>query len=162
MTAMSSRGVQAPVITIALLALLGSARAAESESAPVQLSSAMTPEEFARSGVTKLSDSERAVLEAWITRYAAGRAEDPSVLPEKDAAQKIERIDARILGDFSGWSGQTVFMLDNGQVWHQRLPGKYRYSGPPNPAVVISKNFLGFYVLTIGDTNRGIGVERVK
>ena len=33
-----------------------------------------------------------------------------------EAEQKLEPFEARITGDFRGWSGSTVFSLDNGHV----------------------------------------------
>ena len=52
-------------------------------------------------------------------------------------------------------------MLENGQRWRQRLDGRYFYSGPPQPRVRITRNFLGFYKLTLIDKGRGIGVSPI-
>ena len=30
-----------------------------------------------------------------------------------------EYLESRINGDFEGWTGETIFELDNGQVWKQ-------------------------------------------
>lgn len=136
------------------------------------LAKLMSAEEYSRSGLAKLSNSERAALDAWFRSYQTGELETARtkavVAAVEDArseirtAQAAERIDARIAGTFIGWSGKTVFRLDNGQVWRQRLPGKYRHLGDPNPAVVISRNALGFYVLAVPETGRRTGVERVR
>ena len=55
-----------------------------------------------------------------------------------------------------------MFRLENGQVWRQRLDGRYQYSGAPNPAVRIDKNWLGFYRMTLVKEGRSIGVTRVR
>lgn len=135
------------------------------------LAKAMSAEDYARAGIAKLSESERAALDQWFSRYQAGELETARtgavVAAIKDAraqvrsAQIAEQIEARIVGVFMGWSGKTVFRLDNGQVWRQRLPGKYQHRGEPNPAVVISRNVLGFYVLTVTESGRRTGIERV-
>ena len=96
-------------------------------------------------------------------RYTAGAAE---VLQRSSkavrAAAKDFEVESMILGYFKGWSGETVFRLDNGQIWQQRLAGKYKYRGPANRAVRISKNWLGFYRLTLIDSNKSIGVTPLR
>ena len=111
------------------------------------IKSLMSVTDFEESGLDKLSDKELDALDAWLVRYTAGEAE---VLQRSSkavrAAEKDFEVESMILGDFKGWSGETVFRLDNGQIWQQRLDGKYKYRGPANPAVRISKNWLGFTV----------------
>lgn len=148
---------------------ISSLAAGQSTEAPSakRLSSLMTPEEYAAAGLDKLNDSERAALDAWLTGYLSAQrvTQVPMASAQSDFFEKVaepDRIEAKISGDFSGWTGETRFVLDNGQVWRQRMPGKFRYSGPQNPPVVISKNFLGLYVLTVDGVKRGIGVERVR
>lgn len=132
----------------------------------------MTPDDYARAGLTKLSDEERRALDDWLARYESGELETARTQAVVEAVeearsriwqmQAAERIEAKILGEFTGWSGQTVFRLDNGQVWRQRLPGRYRYDGPPNPVVEVSLNKMGFFVLAIKGSSRRTGVERIK
>jgi hypothetical protein len=123
----------------------------------------MSPEEFTASGLDKLSDEELEALDDWLLLYTAGEA---AILREdnkevRKAARETEIL-SRIQGDFSGWSGETVFRLENGQVWRQRLQGKYRYNGPPNPEVRIYRNFLGFYMMTLVESDKSIGVKLVR
>ena len=58
-------------------------------------------------------------------------------------------------------SGKTVFTLDNGQRWRQRLEGRYSYNGE-NTEVVIQKNFFGFYRMTLVSTGAAVGVSRIN
>jgi hypothetical protein len=123
----------------------------------------MSPEEFSASGLDKLSDKELEALDDWLLLYTAGEA---AILREdntevREAAKEAEIL-TRIEGDFRGWSGDTVFRLENGQVWRQRLQGKYRYSGPPNPEVKIQRNFLGFYMMTVVESGKSVGVKLVR
>ena len=69
---------------------------------------------------------------------------------------------ARIAGPFSGWSGNTRFVLDNGQIWQQDETGKLNYKGPDNPQVTIKRGFMSSYRLKIEGRNTRIKVKRVK
>ena len=125
------------------------------------IKSLMTNAEFQASGLNKLSESEIAELNAWLLKYTANKAPilRKNVAEVKQEASK--EIRSRIDGKFSGWSGKTVFRLQNGQVWQQRYSGKWK-TQLDNPEVVISRNFFGFYELKLVDQNRSIGVKRVK
>jgi len=122
----------------------------------------MSEAEFEATGLEKLSPDELEALDAWLLRYTAG---DATLLldtnEEVREAKEDHEVVSRIAGDFSGWSGTTVFRLANGQVWKQRLQGRYRYEGPPNPEVKIDRNWLGFYRLTVVETGRSVGVSPV-
>lgn len=123
----------------------------------------MGAEEFRASGLQKLTPEERKVLDDWLLRYTAGEAEvlqqTNEVVREVQAKEDFEIV-SRIVGDFTGWAGKTVFRLENGQVWEQRLNGRYRYKGPPNPEVKIDRNLFGYYRLTVLDTGRRVGVSQ--
>ena len=78
---------------------------------------------------------------------------------EKEKKVKYELV-AKVVPAFIGWAGKTVFVLDNGQVWRQRTPGSLRYSGSDS-TVIITKNFLGKFLMEHQDTGRSIGVRRI-
>jgi hypothetical protein len=121
----------------------------------------MTAEEFRDAGLTKLTEDEKAALDQWLIRYTAGEAEMLQSTSEVvQEAKKDLSVESRITGDFTGWTGETYFELENGQLWQQRLSGRYRYEGPANPRVRIERNWLGFYRMTLVDTGRSIGVSR--
>lgn len=80
-------------------------------------------------------------------------------LPEPREAAAV--LQAEILPPFRGWNGKTVFQLDNGQVWKQRVSGKFTYSGDDR-RVVISQNSWGFYEMRLVDADRSVGVRRLK
>lgn len=123
----------------------------------------MTVEQFRRTGLSTLSDSELEALNEWLIEYTAG---DARILQEtSEAVREAEKnfeIKSRITGEFSGWEGDTIFRLDNGQIWQQRLAGRNFYRGPANPMVRISKNFLGFYKMTLVESGKSIGVKRLR
>lgn len=121
----------------------------------------MSREEFRAAGLDKLSPEELQQLDQWLLEFLA--YDSQQVVQESETIQKLQKtpVTRHILGHFDGWSGKTVFRLDNGEVWRQRLPGKYSIS-LENPEVQIKRNLLGYYELRIVKTGRKIGVTRVK
>lgn len=83
----------------------------------------------------------------------------PDPLP--DTSDESNQLHARVVGKFRGWSGKTVFTLDNGQVWRQRISGRYTYTGE-DTRVVISQNRFGFYDMRLVAADRSVGVSRIK
>jgi hypothetical protein len=83
----------------------------------------------------------------------------PEPLP--DTSSESSKLNAKVLGNFRGWSGKTLFTLDNGQVWKQRSAGRYTYLGN-DTRVMISRNHLGLYELRLIAADRSVGVSRVK
>jgi hypothetical protein len=163
---------------------------AESTS-PQLMGRTMTAEEVQKAGLNKLSAEELAYLNAWLvgsptvgvappSAVSAPAAADPDVTATSAAASPVTttaeasdpfekpklppRLVARVLPPFTGWEGRTVFRLDNGQVWRQRLPGRYVHQGGSEgpTEVVITRNMFGFFVLTVSSTGRGTGVERIQ
>jgi len=122
----------------------------------------MSPDEYRAAGIDKLSPAEREALNQWLISYTV---EEAPVMrrnnEEVKEAEKSIQISATINQPFSGWSGKTVFHLDNGQIWRQRLEGRYAYNGE-NTDVIIKKNFFGFYKMTLTATDSSIGVSRIK
>lgn len=143
---------------------------------PVNISSLMTPEDYAASGLEKLSAGELAHLSEWMEKYRQGAIQGPPPAPkpvsdmsegeiadyhEKAEQEKTFKLEASVIPSFKGWSGQTVFHLDNGQVWQQRQTGKMRYSGN-DATVVITRNVMGRYVMKHPDSGRAVGVKRIR
>ncbi|MEQ8516312.1 MAG: hypothetical protein RIC38_11960, partial [Chromatocurvus sp.] len=121
----------------------------------------MSAEEYRAAGLDKLTAAERAALNRWLIGYTIGEA--PVIRdknPEVKKADREQRISARVTGTFKGWSGDTVFRLDNGQVWQQRLDSRFPYNGDERE-VVIDRNFLGFYRMTHVASGRAVGVTRI-
>lgn len=122
----------------------------------------MTPEEYAAAGLGKLTDEEREALDQWLIRYTAWQA--PALRQQSEEVREQERetgITAHVKPPFNGWSGDTRFYLDNGQVWQQRLQGNFFYRGDETE-VTIRRNFMGFYVLEHVATGRKVGVKKIQ
>ena len=80
---------------------------------------------------------------------------------EKKKKDKVKfELRAKVIPEFSGWSGKTVFPLDNGQVWRQRTPGSMRYSGGDSN-IIITQNWLGKFIMKHTDSGRSVGVRRI-
>ena len=72
------------------------------------------------------------------------------------------RIESRIVGEFRGWGGGTIFQLENGQLWQQSNPESYKLAEPmPNPPVAIVKSRIGGYVMSVEGCPQ-LRVKRVK
>ena len=160
------------VVAIVCLALAAAGQA--------EIQNQMTQEEFEQAGLGKLSKQELAFLNRWLeqgSQTAPVAKPPPPAVPAVDPEERFgmeqvrqpdpapeqvpERITARIQGEFRGWSGQTIFRLDNGQVWQQRVGGRYRSRKLENPSVAIEKGTFGYY-LKVLDLDRSIGVRRVR
>lgn len=120
----------------------------------------LTNEQIETFGLGGLSRPQEQALSNWIGEQLAVKAQ----LDAADAGQvrrdsTAKGFEAKVMGDISGWSGNAVFKLDNGQVWVQR--GSERSNKQlSNPSVSIKQNFLGFYVMTFTDTGQKVRVKR--
>jgi hypothetical protein len=98
---------------------------------------ALTPEEFAKAGLNKLTPEELTFLEAALALQAApvapaekvvqatGKAAASFGAEQVTPAQRVvteQELHAHIEGTIESFSGRAVFVLDNGQIWQQRIP----------------------------------------
>ena len=72
-----------------------------------------------------------------------------------------EEINSRILGVFNGWSGETTFELENGQIWKKSGNG-FLSANVNNPKIKIKKGALGSFTLSVEGFNSSIKVKRIK
>lgn len=72
-----------------------------------------------------------------------------------------DRIACHIQGSFTGWSGHTLFTLDNGQVWRQSGGEVYVVPTVEDAIVELRKAPSGYYRLYLSD-GRWITVQRVR
>lgn len=69
--------------------------------------------------------------------------------------------EAHIAGNFTGWSGKTVFRLDNGQIWRQRSASNYRHRGE-DQQVTFKKNWMGGWEMTVISSDKTVLVRKVR
>ena len=144
--------------------------------------SLMGQAELARSGLAHLSAEERQFLQNWLTdnqdaifqlissdSQKSGRTVDPGDsfgLEQTDEyhrnlSQSAQEIRSRISGPFNGWSGRTVFRLDNGHVWRQVGSGNF-YVNETDPEIIIRRGAMGSYLLQLEGYGRTVRVRRIE
>jgi hypothetical protein len=69
-------------------------------------------------------------------------------------------IESKIDGEFSGWDGDTMFKLTNGQIWQQSSYA-YKYSYKFMPSVIIFRTNSGYEMQVDGVEGR-VRVTRLK
>ncbi len=75
-------------------------------------------------------------------------------------SQTSNVIHSNVEGDFEGWEGDTIFKLDNGQIW-QQANYAYMYHYAYHPEVMII-NANGSWKLKVEDVDEMIEVTRLK
>lgn len=150
--------------------------------------SSLTLEQKEKLGLHLLTADQQAALEQAVESYRSKteaaavntakeaavadykRAEEPSVVQRaldifrrKQEEDRQERFTARLRGEFSGWTGRTIFQLDNGQIWKQAASDVYVTKPGMDVEVVIYKSKSGYWRLRILD-DRGawVTVERLR
>jgi len=165
--------------TLALLSSLsiwaGSAWAAAP--APASIIHSLTPEEFTQAGLNKLTPEELTFLEAALARHQPGVAQAAPVKPDEAVVNSTDKsaasfgaeqivteqeLHARIEGTIESFTGRAVFVLDNGQIWQQRIPDTVYFTPKlVNPEVVITRGFVGYKMLIV-PANRIVFVKRIQ
>ncbi len=72
-----------------------------------------------------------------------------------------KKIKSTYVGDFTGWDGDTIFRLENGQVWQQAEQGRMSWRAE-NPEVTISRGMFGVYRLSVKGVNKKVKVRRIE
>ncbi|MCC5887523.1 MAG: hypothetical protein JJT88_13905 [Gammaproteobacteria bacterium] len=93
----------------------------------------------------------------------------PDLRSQSETAQDIQHgsqekrseVRSRIVGTFNGWSGNTIFELENGQIWQQRHPARLEFHGHA-PEVILRRNFMGFYSMEVPVTGRSVLVRQIR
>ncbi|HEV2806601.1 MAG TPA: hypothetical protein VGW57_16870 [Chthoniobacterales bacterium] len=119
------------------------------------LQKAMTPEQYEAAGLSKLEAAERAKLDEFIRNYVAVSNEkvattavDKAVKENKVSAPEV--IQSRIVGPFTGYTGRTVFTLENGQRWAQSQFDNAYFPRIDSPPVIIVKAGFGYRMYIAG------------
>ncbi|QYM79451.1 hypothetical protein K0B96_02215 [Horticoccus luteus] len=131
----------------------------------------LSPAEFSAAGLDKLSPEELSRLETALIQHhqlpAASKEPVPTSenTPAAAAAdfgrEQVERerpttptgneIRGRIDGSVQDIGGRSLFLLDNGQIWQQRIPDQFHLPKKlVNPEVVISRGLVGYKMVIVG------------
>jgi hypothetical protein len=148
----------------------------------------LTPEERAAAGLAGLSPEQRVALDRLADRYAkegarqaatvavAQAREETKAELEKEIQKRDEAragrameqivpttVRTRIAGQFKGWSGKTLFRLENGQVWVQAdTSDTYWVTPQPGPEVEVRQAGFGGWKLYVLPNERWVRVKRVN
>ena len=137
----------------------------------------MTGKEFSAAGLDKLSKQELDVLNDWLRGHSvatletktvsaevADSAEDQPELKSEDEDKDEDRttITSKLVGTFDGWDGQSVFELENGQIWAQASKAKWNIKEVENPVAVIEPGMFGIWRLHIEGFDKDCRVKRIQ
>ena len=129
---------------------------------------ALSPEQYAATGLDKLTPEERAKLDTYLKGYFSGatqavvqkavaqassQAVDQAVKEHK--VQPPELIQSRILGSVNGWKSGKIFVLENGQHWKVTEEDRH-FPAVVDPEVFIVRDFMSYKMAIAGG-----GVTRV-
>jgi hypothetical protein len=167
------------VTSTLLLCALGLAGLVAAEPAPSpSLRKLLTPQEFERAGLTKLTPGELGALEAALAAHARPPTSSTRGAPSRSETaaesrrfgeEELHRAPAtgaelrtRIEGTVTDLTGRSVFALENGQVWQQRIPDRILVPRPLlNPEVIITHG-IGGYKMDITGLDRIVFVKRIQ
>lgn len=125
----------------------------------------MSAVDFKASGLDKLSPQELAHLEAWLVAHPVVKTRmvsssgKPVFYPE---GQKRSTVEAHLTGEFTGWHGQNLITLDNGQQWKQVGDDSVTCSSGSRPAAKVKPSLLGNWLMYVEGCNGQVHVKRVR
>lgn len=79
-----------------------------------------------------------------------------------DQPEAAEAVESSLVGTYDGWTGRTVFKLENGQIWQQAGGGQRVDDARPSPKVKIYPGMLGVYWLEVEGVRERVKVKPVK
>lgn len=168
-----------PVIAIAILLLAPALLPAFAQQAS-NLQERMSAAEFYAAGLNKLSAQELVTLNQWLATHggaatgiaaptaAAGgtaAAAEPAIHPAAGTERpttKRQAFQAHIVGSFTGFRGDSLISLDNGQQWQQVGDDKPMCTSADSPQVKIKPTLFGNWLMDVPSCNLLVHVQRVK
>jgi hypothetical protein len=146
------------LLIVALPFLLSLSAYSQQVSSPIlDVQNLMSAKEFHEAGLEKLTPEEMKKLNAWLAQYAL-RLYSAASTPKAGTAPSV--IESVIEGEFEGWSGETIFKLDNGQIW-QQASYSYTYHYAYRPKVLVYKSESA-YQMKVDGVEGTIQVKRLK
>lgn len=126
----------------------------------------MTQEEMRETGVASLTKAQRQAFDSWLNRYTlrilnvASKPEQapPSTFSGRSSCSPA--IESTISGEIEGWDGETIFKLDNGQIW-QQTAYDYTYFHAYRPDVTIYQTSAGCR-MKVEDETETVLVKRIS
>jgi len=137
----------------------------------------MSGKEFTATGLDKLTAAELEALNNWIRSHSVATLDQPKAgsyavagaqgdergfKNKKDFKQDRVPITSRVKGSFTGWSGQTLFALENGMIWEQSDKEKFYIQEVQNPEITIKPGMFGTWRLSVDGHNSNCRVKRIQ
>jgi hypothetical protein len=130
------------LFAIVLLCLIGMFVASGLRAQEGSIRQAMSPEEFHRAGLDKLSDEELKSLDRWLQGDREKTAKKASARATKT---KMDLIVSRVNGTFSGLGGGTVVQLEDGTAWRQaNADDHFRGTAVDHPGAAVVHGVFGY------------------
>ncbi len=150
----------APLLVLIICVAVASV-VAQQNSNTLRMDQVMTPDELRATGVATLTPAQRVALDRWLNKYTLTLARVlKGTSPAGTRADCSPAVESNISGEFAGWSGETIFKLDNGQIWEQ-AEYDYMYSYQYHPDVTIYATTSGCR-MKVEDEEDTLLVHRIK
>jgi hypothetical protein len=102
----------------------------------------MSPEEFHRTGLDKLSDEELKNLDRWLQGDREKTAKKAAATTVKT---KMDVIVSRVNGSFGGLRGGTIVQLEDGTAWKQaNADDRFRGTSVDHPGAAVIHGIFGY------------------
>lgn len=171
-------------LAAALLLMISSIAVAASNTSGFDLLKTMSVADFRATGLDKLSDAQIRSLGDWFANYErqhgsncgqatlarpaataiqAAVVASPATAPASMVSVPAsETIISHLSGTFTGWSGDTEFKLENGQIWEQSDDSILSIAAIQNPQITITKGVFNAYYLSVNGVIGSVRVRLVK
>ena len=127
---------------------------------PAQVEASEPDTAIVRTPATSVTaEAEAQAIETEVERRVAAKL--AATQTGKDSPKGDMPLEARLVGDFKGWTGKTVFRLDNGQVWRQRSASTYRHKGS-DMRVRFEQNWMGGWEMEVLSSGKSVLVKKVR
>ena len=127
---------------------------------PAQVEASEPDTAIVRTPATSVTtEADAQAIETEVERRVAAKL--AATQTGKDNPKNDMPLEARLVGDFKGWTGKTVFRLDNGQVWRQRSASTYRHKGS-DMRVRFEQNWMGGWEMEVLSSGKSVLVKKVR
>jgi|SaaInlLV_10m_DNA_1039704.scaffolds.fasta_scaffold03047_3 hypothetical protein len=127
---------------------------------PAQVEASEPDTAIVRTPATSVTtEADAQAIETEVERRVAAKL--AATQTGKDNPKDDMPLEARLVGDFKGWTGKTVFRLDNGQVWRQRSASTYRHKGS-DMRVRFEQNWMGGWQMEVLSTGKSVLVKKMR
>jgi hypothetical protein len=115
---------------------------------------ALNPEAPAQKPAPESSAEPVSAAELGVDAFGSELIADESIdLPRE--------VHSRLVGEFAGWRGNTVFRLANGQIWRQAGEARLVYNADA-PLITIRRGAFGSYRLSVEGIKSTVRVRRIR